>query len=327
MERKTIIYAVVDKTNKKFVVRNRNTDDFCKRFRELYSLAVPNNEAIDSYATAFRLNDMCDDERWRFFAVMDAENNYNRDQKIINERKKFYSDQYLMEGFEEDPTLDNDGSTIKYNSNVITAMYNVRDLVTLYEEKLEKLKKQYDEKEKEIERKATEYIINKRKELKTKINEIYDELSVEICDLKKERDELRNNIDDLLKLKDKESMLNQNILTLNKEVYRLETERTKQENNVKSLCDRTTSLNNQLDELNDIYHSTRRKYIEAKNDLEKLNEKVKKVDTKGKFYIKDYNDLLMWQSFAADYGYDKTGIQQLINDLNKYKEITNNERN
>lgn len=320
MERKTIIYAVVDKTNKKFVVRNRNTSDFCKKFRELYSLAVPNNEAIDSYATALRLNDMCDDERWRFFAVMDAENNYNRDQKIINERKKFYSDQYLMQGFEEDPTLDNDGSTIKYNNDIVAAMYNVRDLVTLYEEKLEKLKKQYENQEKEIERKAIEYVEKKRAEIKSNVNEIYEELSNELVKLRKERDELSNDINDLIQLKNKSTELNNTIVRLKNEVYRLEMQKSKNENSV-------SSLQNQVDELKNIYDSTRKEYVETRNALDELNEDVSEIDAKGKFYIKDYNDLIMWRSFASDYGYDKTGVIQLRRDLDKYNELKKDERN
>ena len=64
MKRLTIIYALVDNDNKTFVIRNRNSEDFNKKFQEVLSLAISGeySENIDHINATLRLNDFKEKE-------------------------------------------------------------------------------------------------------------------------------------------------------------------------------------------------------------------------------------------------------------------------
>ena len=167
MKRLTIIYALVDNDNKKFVIRNRNSEDFNRKFQEVLSLAISSesSENIDHINATLRLNDFIDDDKWKIIALFDAKNNYNRDQKVINERKNFWSKEFEINGYTEDIHLDYDDSEISYNNNIIKTSKNIRDLSVIYIEKRKQLEKDYEEKQKALEKDYQEKLENDKKEI------------------------------------------------------------------------------------------------------------------------------------------------------------------
>ena len=356
MKRKTIIYAVVDKKNKKFVVRNRNTDDFCKQFRELFSDLCEMNTSLDGVALS--LNDTLANDDWRFFAVFDAPNNYNRDQTEINKRTSHYKNHYLIEGYTEDPSLDNDGSTIKYKTDYVNKIINNRNLGVLLDEKSEELQqaienkeieknkkineidKQFKEFQDEIRIKSEKFIKYKRNELKNKLNEenynyqlslnkikdnYYNEiekLKDEVLQLKDEKKTLENECSDIVKLKNKEDLLKT-------EIKFIESSKSNLEEDIQELYDElnkkqssVSSLNVQIEKLKNTYNQVNNDLLEKNKLLSVVNNKIETIDEKTRFYAKDFSDLQMWKSFASDYGYDKTGIIKLRADIDKLKKIT-----
>ena len=167
MKRLTIIYALVDNDNKTFVIRNRNSEDFNKKFQEVLSLAISseNNENIDHINATLRLNDFIDDDKWKIIALFDAKNNYNRDQKVINERKNFWTKEFEINGYTENIYLDYDDSDITYNNNIIKTSKNIRDLLDIYREKQKKLEQDYEEKHKQLDKDYKESIETCKKEI------------------------------------------------------------------------------------------------------------------------------------------------------------------
>lgn len=167
MKRLTIIYALVDNDNKKFVIRNRNSEDFNRKFQEVLSLAISSesSENIDHINATLRLNDFIDDDKWKIIALFDAKNNYNRDQKVINERKNFWTKEFEINGYTEDIHLDYDDSEISYNNNIINTAKNTRNLFDIYTEKKRALEKDYQEKQKALEKDYQEKLENDKKEI------------------------------------------------------------------------------------------------------------------------------------------------------------------
>ena len=195
MKRLTIIYALVDNDNKKFVIRNRNSEDFNRKFQEVLSLAISSesSENIDHINATLRLNDFIDDDKWKIIALFDAKNNYNRDQKVINERKNFWTKEFEINGYTEDIHLAYDDSEISYNNNIIKTSKNIRDLSDIYIEKRKQLEKDYEEKQKALEKDYQEklendkkeilehqrYIYNKKKQLDNELKEYSDKINFE----------------------------------------------------------------------------------------------------------------------------------------------------
>ena len=175
MKRLTIIYALVDNDNKTFVIRNRNSEDFNKKFQEVLSLAISSasSENIDHINATLRLNDFIDDDKWKIIALFDAKNNYNRDQKVINERKNFWTKEFEINGYTEDINLDYDDSEISYNNNIIKTSKNIRDLSDIYREKHKQLEQDYEEKHKQLEKDYKESIETYKKEILLHENFIY----------------------------------------------------------------------------------------------------------------------------------------------------------
>ena len=344
MKRKTIIYAVVDKKNKKFVVRNRNTDDFCKQFRELFSDLCEMNTSLDGVALS--LNDTLANDDWRFFAVFDAPNNYNRDQTEINKRKSHYKNHYLIEGYTEDPSLDNDGSTIKYKTDYVNKIINNRNLGVLLDEKSEELQQAIENKEieknkkiNEIDKQFKEFIKYKRNELKNKLNEenynyqlslnkikdnYYNEiekLKDDVLQLKDKKKTLENECSEIVKLKNKEELLKTEIKFIESSKSDLEADLQELYDELNKKQSSVLSLNAQIEKLKNTYNQVNNDLLEKNKLLSVVNNKIETIDEKTRFYAKDFADLQLWESFARDYGYDKTGIIKLRADIDKLKKI------
>lgn len=353
MKRKTIIYAVVDKKNKKFVVRNRNTDDFCKQFRELFSDLCEMNTSLDGVALS--LNDTLANDDWRFFAVFDAPNNYNRDQTEINKRKSHYKNHYLIEGYTEDPSLDNDGSTIKYKTDYVNKIINNRNLGVLLDEKSEELQqaienkeieknkkineidKQFKEFQDEIRIKSEKFIKYKRNELKNKLNEenynyqlslnkikdnYYNEiekLKDDVLQLGDKKKTLENECSEIVKLKNKEELLKTEIKFIESSKSDLEADLQELYDELNKKQSSVLSLNAQIEKLKNTYNQVNNDLLSKNKLLSVVNNKIETIDEKTRFYAKDFADLQMWESFARDYGYDKTGIIKLRADIDKLK--------
>ena len=195
MERFTIIYALVDNDNKTFIIRNRNSEDFNKDFQEVLSLSLSGemNENIDHINATLRLNDFIDDEHWKIVALFDAKNNYNRDQRAINDRKNFWTKEFELNGYTEDPNLDYNDCSITYNNNIINTAKNTRNLFDIYAEKKRALEKDYQEKQKALEKdyqkklendkkeilEHQRYIYNKKKQLDNELKEYSDKINFE----------------------------------------------------------------------------------------------------------------------------------------------------
>ena len=192
MKRLTIIYALVDNDNKTFVIRNRNSEDFNKKFQEVLSLAISSesSENIDHINATLRLNDFIDDDKWKIIALFDAKNNYNRDQKSINERKNFWAKEFEINGYTEDISLDYDDSDITYNNNIIKTSKNIRDLHDIYIEKHKQLEKDYEEKHKQLEKDYKESIETYKKEILLHKNFIYSKKTELDNELKEHSDKI-----------------------------------------------------------------------------------------------------------------------------------------
>lgn len=192
MKRLTIIYALVDNDNKTFVIRNRNSEDFNKKFQDVLSLAISSesSENIDHINATLRLNDFIDDDKWKIIALFDAKNNYNRDQKVINERKNFWTKEFEINGYTEDIRLDYDDSDITYNNNIIKTSKNIRDLSDIYREKHKQLEKDYEEKHKQLEQDYKKSIETCKKEILLHKNFIYSKKQELDNELKKHSDKI-----------------------------------------------------------------------------------------------------------------------------------------
>ena len=129
------------------------------------AISSESSENIDHINATLRLNDFIDDDKWKIIALFDAKNNYNRDQKVINERKNFWTKEFEINGYTEDIHLDYDDSEISYNNNIIKTSKNIRDLSGIYIEKRKQLEKDYQEKQKALEKDYQEKLENDKKEI------------------------------------------------------------------------------------------------------------------------------------------------------------------
>lgn len=382
MKRKTVIYVVKDENAKEFIVRNRNTEDFQKSFREMFNKL--NEDKYLDHEVDNIMADLWDDETFEIIKIFDATNNYNRDQKTINTRKQRITDKYICDGWTENPNLDNIVSSgcLKYDINNYNKTINVRNLGTLLDEKTEELQKaientqkaiekqeieynkkineleknyqkaienqeieynkninelekQFQEKQDEIRLKSAKFIEDKRNELRIKLNEeqhnyelsldkIKDNYYSEIEKLKDEKKTLENECAEIVKLKNKRDSLKSEISFLDSSKINLEADIQKLYNEYDKKQSSVSSLNTQIEKLKNTYNQVINDLLEKNKLLSAVKNKIETIDERTRFYAKDFADLQMWEKFAADYGYDKTGIIKLradIEELNKMKTL------
>lgn len=353
MKRKTVIYVVKDENTKEFIVRNRNTEDFQKSFKEMFNNL--NEEKYLDHAVDDIMADLWNDENFEIIKIFDATNNYNRDQKIINTRKQRITDKYICDGWTENPNLDNIVSSggLKYDIDNYNKTINVRNLGTLLDEKTEELQKvlenleiEYDKKTNELEKKfqkeqdeirlkASKFIEEKRNELRIKLNEehhnyelsldkIKDNYYSEIEKLKDEKKTLENECAEIVKLKNKRDSLKSEISFLDSSKINLEADIQELYNEYDKKQLSVSSLNIQIEKLKNTYDQVNNNLTEKNKLLSALKNKIETFDERTRFYAKDFADLQMWENFARDYGYDKTGIIKLradIEELNKMKAL------
>ena len=284
MKRLTIIYALVDNDNKTFVIRNRNSEDFNKKFQEVLSLAISSasSENIDHINATLRLNDFIDDDKWKIIALFDAKNNYNRDQKVINERKNFWTKEFEINGYTEDINLDYDDSEISYNNNIIKTSKNIRDLSDIYREKHKQLEQDYEEKHKQLEKDYKEsietykkeillhenFIYSKKQELDNELKEHSNKINFEKQQLDiKYKDALKNieNADEYVNKKRQEWLdTNKNLKSLKE-----------QENNIiKSINDLKEKENNIIKSINNLKEKEHN-IVKSINDLKEKDKECK----------------------------------------------------
>ena len=336
MERQTIIYVVKNPETKEFIVRNRNTENFQKNFVDMYSTIVS-----DKYLDKNVEDIMCDAWNNDFFVIhkfFEAKNVYNRDQKVINERKERLTQNYLALGWKENPELDKviDNDGLKYDHDIYNAIENRRNLLTLIEESNEKLKKQLSDDITIWQNKSTDTKNKHREKLKNELNEIqtyYDFQKHKIEeDYNKNKRELDNKIEeqrielisiqtrckDTLELENKRDNLYNEINDLRSTLNKINNEINQKDIDINNKTNSILSLNNQIEKLKTEHDKYIKAYNETKTQYALLLCKINNESRENRFYIKDYNDLLMWQNFAHEYGYDKTGIMQLRADLDNY---------
>ena len=272
MKRLTIIYALVDNDNKKFVIRNRNSEDFNRKFQEVLSLAISSesSENIDHINATLRLNDFIDDDKWKIIALFDAKNNYNRDQKVINERKNFWTKEFEINGYTEDIHLDYDDSEISYNNNIIKTSKNIRNLYDIYIEKRNQLEKDYEEKHKQLEKDYKESIETYKKEILLHQNFIYSKKQ----ELDNELKEYSNKINfekQQLDIKYKDAL--KNIENADEYVNKKRQEWLDINKNLKSLKEQENNIIKCINDLKDKYKEC--KWI--KDNITKLEEERDEV--------------------------------------------------
>lgn len=272
MKRLTIIYALVDNDNKKFVIRNRNSEDFNRKFQEVLSLAISSesSENIDHINATLRLNDFIDDDKWKIIALFDAKNNYNRDQKVINERKNFWTKEFEINGYTEDIHLDYDDSEISYNNNIIKTSKNIRNLYDIYIEKRNQLEKDYEEKHKQLEKDYKESIETYKKEILLHQNFIYSKKQ----ELDNELKEYSNKINfekQQLNIKYKDAL--KNIENADEYVNKKRQEWLDINKNLKSLKEQENNIIKCINDLKDKYKEC--KWI--KDNITKLEEERDEV--------------------------------------------------
>ena len=272
MKRLTIIYALVDNYNKTFVIRNRNSEDFNKKFQEVLSLAISgeSSENIDHINATLRLNDFIDDDKWKIIALFDAKNNYNRDQKVINERKNFWTKEFEINGYTEDINLDYDDSEISYNNNIIKTSKNIRDLSDIYREKHKQLEQDYEEKHKQLEKDYKESIETYKKEILLHENLIYSKKQ-ELDNELKEHSNKINFEKQQLDIKYKDAL--KNIENADEYVNKKRQEWLDTNKNLKSLKEKE---NNIIKSINDLKEKDKEcKWI--KDNITKLEEERDEV--------------------------------------------------
>lgn len=272
MKRLTIIYALVDNDNKKFVIRNRNSEDFNRKFQEVLSLAISSesSENIDHINATLRLNDFIDDDKWKIIALFDAKNNYNRDQKVINERKNFWTKEFEINGYTEDIHLDYDDSEISYNNNIIKTSKNIRNLYDIYIEKRNQLEKDYEEKHNKLEKDYKESIETYKKEILLHQNFIYSKKQ----ELDNELKEYSNKINfekQQLDIKYKDAL--KNIENADEYVNKKRQEWLNINKNLKSLKEQETNIIKCINDLKEKYKEC--KWI--KDNITKLEEERDEV--------------------------------------------------
>lgn len=272
MKRLTIIYALVDNDNKKFVIRNRNSEDFNRKFQEVLSLAISSesSENIDHINATLRLNDFIDDDKWKIIALFDAKNNYNRDQKVINERKIFWTKEFEINGYTEDIHLDYDDSEISYNNNIIKTSKNIRNLYDIYIEKRNQLEKDYEEKHNQLEKDYKESIETYKKEILLHQNFIYSKKQ----ELDNELKEYSNKINfekQQLDIKYKDAL--KNIENADEYVNKKRQEWFDINKNLKSLKEQETNIIKCINDLKEKYKEC--KWI--KDNITKLEEERDEV--------------------------------------------------
>lgn len=272
MKRLTIIYALVDNYNKKFVIRNRNSEDFNKKFQEVLSLAISgeNSENIDHINATLRLNDFIDDDKWKIIALFDAKNNYNRDQKVINERKNFWTKEFEINGYTEDIRLDYDDSDISYNNNIIKTSKNIRDLSDIYREKHKQLEKDYEEKHKQLEQDYKKSIESCKKEILLHKNFIYSKKQELDNELKKHSNKI-NFEKQQLDIKYKDAL--KNIENADEYVNKKRKEWLDINKNLKSLKEQEQNIIKCINDLKEKYKEC--KWI--KDNITKLEEERNEV--------------------------------------------------
>lgn len=272
MKRLTIIYALVDNYNKTFVIRNRNSEDFNKKFQEVLSLAISceNSENIDHINATLRLNDFIDDDKWKIIALFDAKNNYNRDQKVINERKNFWTNEFEINGYTEDIRLDYDDSDISYNNNIIKTSKNIRDLSDIYREKHKQLEKDYEEKHKQLEQDYKKSIESCKKEILLHKNFIYSKKQELDNELKKHSDKI-NFEKQQLDIKYKNAL--KNIETADEYVNKKRQEWLDINKNLKTLKEQEQNIIKCINDLKEKYKEC--KWI--KDNITKLEEERDEV--------------------------------------------------
>lgn len=272
MKRLTIIYALVDNDNKKFVIRNRNSEDFNRKFQEVLSLAISSesSENIDHINATLRLNDFIDDDKWKIIALFDAKNNYNRDQKVINERKNFWTKEFEINGYTEDIHLDYDDSEISYNNNIIKTSKNIRNLYDIYIEKRNQLEKDYEEKHNKLEKDYKESIETHKKEILLHQNFIYSKKQ----ELDNELKEYSNKINfekQQLDIKYKDAL--KNIENADEYVNKKRQEWLNINKNLKSLKEQETNIIKCINDLKEKYKEC--KWI--KDNITKLEDERDEV--------------------------------------------------
>lgn len=313
MKRLTIIYALVDNDNKTFVIRNRNSEDFNKKFQEVLSLAISSesSENIDHINATLRLNDFIDDDKWKIIALFDAKNNYNRDQKVINERKFFWTKEFEINGYTEDIHLDYDDSEITYNNNIIKTSKNIRDLSDIYREKHMQLEKDYEEKHKQLEKDYKEsietykkeilmhknFIYSKKKELDNELKEHSDKINFEKQQLDiKYKNALKNieTADEYVNKKRQEYLdINKNLKLLKEEEHNIIKcindlkEKSKEYKEYKWIKDNITKLEEERDEVK--RRLIKMYSLKQSNKSEQLINKAIEYILNNNEYDKEYN--------------------------------------
>lgn len=272
MKRLTIIYALVDNDNKTFVIRNRNSEDFNKKFQDVLSLAISSesSENIDHINATLRLNDFIDDDKWKIIALFDAKNNYNRDQKSINERKNFWAKEFEINGYTEDICLDYDDSDITYNNDIIKTSKNIRDLSDIYREKHKQLEKDYEEKHKQLEKDYKESIEKCKKEILLHKNFIYSKKTELDNELKEHSDKI-NFEKQQLDIKYKNAL--KNIETADEYVNKKRQEWLDINKKIKLLKDQEPNIIKRINDLKEKYKEC--KWI--KDNITKLEEERDEV--------------------------------------------------
>ena len=270
MKRLTIIYALVDNDNKKFVIRNRNSEDFNRKFQEVLSLAISGeySENIDHINATLRLNDFINDDKWNIIALFDAKNNYNRDQKVINERKNFWTKEFEINGYTEDINLDYDDSEISYNNNIIKTSKNIRDLSDIYREKHKQLEQDYEEKHKQLEKDYKESIETYKKEILLHENFIYSKKQ-ELDNELKEHSNKINFEKQQLDIKYKDAL--KNIENADEYVNKKRQEWLDTNKNLKSLKDQENNIIKSINDLKEKEHNI----IKSINDLKEKDKECK----------------------------------------------------
>lgn len=270
---KTLLCLFKDDEKKEFCLRNRNTDYLFTGINKKYFDLVDSDE-ICIAEEVIRLNKCFKNNNFSIITIIDAKNHYNRDQKQINLFKNQYIDELKLKGYTWNEDLDEfkvEYNDTQENREILEAIENYRNLATLYQEKIIKVKKAFNDEYKKLE----EDYNNKEKIFNVKIEELnlrYNSLNIECNQINDRINKGNRKIDDLLakynRLDNDCKYLERNKETLEKYVNDYKTVN-------KSLTDECESINKTISEL-------------LKNK-ESLNNDIQLLESRKNIIIDDIN--------------------------------------
>lgn len=273
--RKTIIYKIQD--GNEFVIRNFNSDSFPMNIKEKIEEYLK-IDFVHNEECTLHLNELYQDAHFQVIAVVDLQNEYNRDMIHINKLKDTFTNTYISRGFVENPLLT---YTPKEHTGVYPEFTNTHTYIEMLAEKKKQAEAEYDKLMATYGKKAGEMV-----EKIGNLNSTYAERKQQLDELEKRANEIKTFIQNKesieneynLKREILESEYNKRKAVLDSEIDKINIEISdKQKAKDKLLKDIEDEAKEQSDTLMKVYMSTKQKG-KTLIDIDILESYLKELD-------------------------------------------------